>query len=104
MLVGLKFKGLVNIDKVISSTSFYMATLYLWRISPVSGWPVLVHTLSPEKKQLPFLNQRKGKNDHRKYSTIDFNERKAAAPVGHASDWATEVDLPTCIGEQLHAG
>ena len=52
--------------------------------------------------QLPFLNQRKEENDHRKYFMINLHERmlltsvgvKPAtswSPVGRASNWATEA-------------
>ena len=54
--------------------------------------------------QLPFLNQRKGENDRRKYFTINLHERmlptsagvKPAtswSPVGRASNWATEAGI-----------
>ena len=63
----------------------------------------IVHILSPETdRQLPFLNQRKGEKDRRKYFMINLHERMLPtsagvepatswSPVGRASNWATEA-------------
>ena len=53
--------------------------------------------------QLPFLNQRKGENDRRKYFMINLHERMLQttagvepaiswSPFGRGSNWATEAD------------
>ena len=47
MLVGWQFNGPVNTIKVMLSQSVYLTTLFLDRLSPLSGYPVLVHILSP---------------------------------------------------------
>ena len=53
--------------------------------------------------KLPYLNQLKGENDHRKYFMINLHERmlptrqgqtrNLLSPVGRASNWATEAGL-----------
>ena len=44
----LEFNGQVNTLMVMSSLSVYLTTLFLGRLSPLSGKPVLVHILSQE--------------------------------------------------------
>ena len=67
-----------------------------WRHSFARNW------------QLPFLNQRKGENDHRKYFMIKCRQKNVAyqagvnhatsrSPVGQASNWATKVGIFMCF-------
>ena len=43
----LEFYGLLITDKVMSSWPVNLLAFFLGRLSPLSGWPVLVHILSP---------------------------------------------------------
>ena len=47
-LIGLEYYVPVNTIKVTSSWSFYLTTILLGRLSPLSSQPVLEHILSPE--------------------------------------------------------
>ena len=61
----------------MSSRSVYLTTLFLGQISLLSGWAVFVLSLSFARNwQMPFLNQRKGENDCRKYFMINLHEKK----------------------------
>ena len=68
-LFVLRFYGPVNPMGSCWARSVYLTTRLLGRLSPVSGWPVL-GTFFRQNWQLPFLNQRKGENDRRKYFMI----------------------------------
>ena len=78
----LRFYGPVNPMGSCWAWSVYQTTCLLGRLSPLSGYPVIsiMHILLPETDngrnwQLPFLNQQKGENDHRKYFMINIYER-----------------------------
>ena len=65
----LRFYGPVNQMGSCRARSVYLTTCLLGRLSPLSC-------------QLPFLNQRKGENDHRKYFMINLHERMLPTSVG----------------------
>ena len=52
-LFVLRFYGPVNLMGSCRAWSVYQTTLFLGRLSPLSGWPVLVHILSPETDNCP---------------------------------------------------
>ena len=62
------FYGTINSLGPCRARSVYLTTLLLGRLSPLSGWPVLCTFF---RQKLPFLNQRKGENDRRKYFMIN---------------------------------
>ena len=71
-LVGLEFKSPANTIKVMLSRSPHFSwanlILNLWLTSTCA------HSFT-RNWQLPFLNQQKEENDHRKYFTISLHER-----------------------------
>ena len=71
-LFVLRFYGPVNPMGSCWVRSVYLPTHLLGRLSP----------LSATNWQLPFLNQQKGKNDHRKYFMINLHERMLPTSVG----------------------
>ena len=82
--------------------SVYLTTLLLGRLSPLSSKPVLCAFIA-RNWQLPFLNQRKGENDSRKYFMINLHERMLPTRCGSnpqppdhqsgcACNWAIEAD------------
>ena len=75
--------------------SIYLTTRLLGRFSPLRGCPVLCtffrqNSRSTRNWQLPFLNQRKGENDRRKYFMINVHERMLPTLVGvePATSWS----------------
>ena len=92
----LRFYGPVNPMGSCRARSVYLTTRLLGRLSPLSGYSFA------RNWQLPFLNQRKGENDHWKYFMINLHESllpcsagvepaTSWSPVGRASNWATET-------------
>ena len=90
-LFELRFYKQVNQMVSCQAWSVYLlTTLLLGKLSPLSGLPVLSHSFT-RNWQMPFLNQRKGENDHRKYFMINLHERMLPAwsnllPPDHQSD------------------
>ena len=81
--------------------SVYLTTRLLGRLSPLAVKQYCAHSFT-RNWQLPFLDQRKGENDRRKYFMINLHERMLPtsvgiepatswSPVGRASNWATEA-------------
>ena len=64
--------SLVNTIKGMSSRPIYLTTLFMGRLCPLSSLPVCVHIFFARNWYLPFLNQPKGANNSRKYSTKDY--------------------------------
>ena len=76
--VVLRFYGPVNRMGSCRVKTVYLTTLLLDRLNPLLN--SIVHILLPETDKLPSLNQRKGKNDCRKYFMINLHKR--IYPVG----------------------
>ena len=81
-LVELEFNGPFNSTKVMLSWSVYLTTLFLGRLSPLSGLTSACTYSFARNRQLPFLNQWKRENDHRKYCMINLHARILPEPVG----------------------
>ena len=83
----LRFYGPVNPMGSCRARSVYLTTHILGRLSPLSGSPVLCTFF---RQKLPFLNQRKGENDRRKYFMINLHERMlpTSAGVEPATSWS----------------
>ena len=77
----LRFYGPVNPMGSCRARSVYLTTRLLGRLSPLSGYQYCAHSFA-RNWQLPFLNQRKGENDRRKYFTINLHERMLPTSVG----------------------
>ena len=104
--VELRFYGQVNPLGSCRAQSVYLTTVFLNRLSSLSErlTSTLAHSVA-RNWRLPFLNQRKGDNDRRKYFIIHLPERMLPDPaviegatswssVGRAaSDWATEAGI-----------
>ena len=75
----------------MSSQSGYLITLFLGRLSPLSSLPVFVKIRLQKNNHslLPFLNQLKRENDHRKYFTINLHERMLQAQRG-SNQWPSD--------------
>ena len=97
----LKFYGPFNPMGSCRVRSVYLTTRLLGRLSTLSSNQYCAHSFA-RNWQLPFLNQRKGENDCRKYFTINLHKRMLPtsagvepatswSPVGRASNWATEA-------------
>ena len=80
-LFVLKFYGPVNPMGSCRARSVYLTTRLLGRLSPLSGNQYCAHSFA-RNWQLPFLNQRKGENDHRKYFMINLHERMLPTSAG----------------------
>ena len=65
----LRFYGPLNPMRSCRAWSVDLTTRLLGRLSPLSGCQYCAHSF-PRNLQLPFLNQRKGENDCRKYFMI----------------------------------
>ena len=94
-LFVLRFYGPVNPIGLCWAWSIYLTTLLLGRLRPLSGWPVLC-TFFARNWQLPFLNQRKGENDRRKYFMINLIERILPTQRG-CRTCNLLITSPTCI-------
>ena len=95
----LRFYGPVNPMGSCRARSVYLTTRLLGRLSPLNVNQYCAHSFA-RNLQLPFLNQRKGENDRRKYFMINLHERMLPtsagvqpatswSPVGRASNCAT---------------
>ena len=56
-LAGLEFNGPVNTIKVMSCQSVYLTTLFLGRLTSLSGWPVLCTFFQQQILTLVMLNK-----------------------------------------------
>ena len=74
--------GLINAIKVMSRREIYLNTLFLCSLSPLSGFLVLVHILSPETDNCLFLNARKGDHDYRNYFMTDSTKERGRTRRG----------------------
>ena len=83
----LRFYGPVNPMGSCRARSVYLTTRLLGRLSPLSQY--CAHSFA-RNWQLPFLNQRKGENDRRKYFMINLHERMlpTSAGVEPATSWS----------------
>ena len=70
----MRFYGPVNPTGSCRAWSVYLTSLLLGRLIPLSGLYIM-HIFFARNWQLPFLNQRKGENDRRKYFMINLHER-----------------------------
>ena len=88
-LFVLRFYGPVNPMGSCRARSIYLTTRLLGRLSPLSVSQYCAHSFA-RNWQLPFLNQRKGENDRRKYFTINLHERMlpTSAGVEPATSWS----------------
>ena len=75
----LRFYDPVNPVGSCRAQSVYLTTLLLGRLSPPSG---CTHCFT-SNLQLPFLNERKGENDHRKFFMINLHERILTTQQGY---------------------
>ena len=73
LFVRVRFYGPVNPMGSCRARSVYLTTHLLGRLSSLSGY--CAHSLA-NNWQLPFLNQRKGENDRRKYFMINLHETR----------------------------
>ena len=91
-LAGL-FNGPFNTIKVTSSRSVHLTTLFSGQALSSKRFTSTCANSFARNCQLPFLNQRKGKNDCRKYFLINLHERMLPDPsrIEPASKWATEA-------------
>ena len=64
----------------MSSRSIYLTNLFLGRLSPLKQLTSICAHSFAQNWQLPFLNQRKGKNDGRKYFMSNLYERTLLDP------------------------
>ena len=81
----LRFYGRVNPMGSFRAWSLYLTTCLLGRLSPLSGY--CSHSFT-RNWQPPFLNQRKGENDHRKYFMINLLcELEIYSNPGQATDF-----------------
>ena len=92
--------------------SVYLTTRFLGRLSPHVYWAGLViqavnqycaHSFA-RNWQLPFLNQRKGENDRRKYFMINLRERMLPTSAGFepATSWSPVGRASNCATEAVH--
>ena len=102
VVVVLRFYGPVNPMGSCRARSVYLTTRFYWAglvLQAVNQY--CAHSFA-RNWQLPFLNQRKGENDRRKYFMINLHERMLPtsarvepatswSPVGRASNCATEA-------------
>ena len=107
----LRFYGPVNPMRSCRARSVYQTTCLLGRLSPLSGYQYCAHSFA-RNLQLPFLNQRKGENDRRKYFMIKspwknvanlsggWTPRPPGLQLDGTSNWATEAGS-TC-NKTLH--
>ena len=88
-LFVLRFYGPVNPIGLCRARSGYLTTRLLGRLSPLSVNRYCAHSFA-RNWQLPFLNQRKGDNDRRKYFMINLHERMlpTSAGVEPATSWS----------------
>ena len=106
-LFVLRFYGPVNPMGSCRTWSIHLTTRLLGRLSPLSN-QYCAHSFA-RNWQLPFLNQRKGENDCKKYFMIKSPWKIVADParvktatswssVGHASNWAIKASniTPQC--------
>ena len=77
----LRFYGPVNPLGSCRVRSIHLTTLLHGRLRPLSGYQYCTHYFA-RNWQLPFLNQWKGENDHRKYFMINLKERMLPARRG----------------------
>ena len=102
-LFVLRFYGPVNPMGSCRARSVYLTTRLLGRLSHLTVYQYCAHSFA-RNWQLPFLNQWKGENDHRKYFMINPHERMLPTSSGlnprspglqsdGASNWATEAGL-----------
>ena len=85
--------------------SVNLTTLFLGRLKPTKWLTVLSAHSFASNWQPPFLNQRKGENDHRKDFMINLNERMLPdrsleltpswSAVERVSDWAIWIKCLT---------
>ena len=101
-LFELRFYSPVNPMGSCRVQSVFLTTCLLGRLSPLRGLfnQYCAHSFARNWK-LPFLNQRKEENDHRKYFVVNLHERMLPTSAGveppglqsdGASNWATEAD------------
>ena len=85
----LRFYGPVNPMGSCRARSVYLTTRLLGRLSPPAVNQYCAHSFA-RNWQLPFLNQRKGENDRRKYFMISLHERMlpTSAGVEPATSWS----------------
>ena len=90
VLFVLRFYGPVNPMGSCRARSVYLITHLLGRLSPLSGYNQYCAHSFARNWQLPFLNQRKGENDRRKYFMIYLHERMlpTSAGVEPATSWS----------------
>ena len=88
--------------RVMSSRSVYLSILFLGRLKSFKWLTRTCAYSFVRNRQLPFLNQQKAENYHRKYSMINLHKiilpdlagitpSTSWSPVGHTSNWATEA-------------
>ena len=80
-LFMLRFYGPVNPLGSCRAWSVYLTTRLLGRLSPQVVNQYCAHSFARNWK-LPFLNQRKGENDRRKYFMIKLHEKMLPTSVG----------------------
>ena len=88
-LFVLRFYGPVNPMGSCRARSVYLTTRLLGRLSPLNVNQYCAHSFA-RNLQLPFLNQRKGENDRRKYFMLNLHERMlpTSAGVEPATSWS----------------
>ena len=100
----LRFYGPINPMGSCLAWSVYLTTLLLGRFSPLSVYKYCAHSFA-RNWQLPFLNQWKEQNDHRKYFMVNLHKRilpvrrwSNPQPPDHQSDThPTESPRPACV-------
>ena len=93
-LFVLRFYGPVNPMGSCRVRSVYLTTHLLGRLSPLSVNQHCAHS-SARNWQLPFLNQREGENDRRKYFMINLHERMLPTLAGVELTTSCRMAHPT---------
>ena len=100
----LRFSGPVNLMGSCRAPSVYLTTRLLGRFSPLAVNPYCVRSFA-RSWQLPFLTQRKGEDDRRKYFMIKSPLKNVADPAITPLMWPSRKHAyiiltplnPTCI-------